>query len=229
MFQPATGERDSLSGSVGSSPSAPLVPFGMSSSSALTGDRRLLPFQQPLYGAPLDTLKEEHFNGGALMRSLTGELSLDGFSEREQMFGSFVEDGQPTSLPPSMSANASQPLDSLHEVTEEELRGGYLARSVIAPGVYYVGVVDILQGWTVAKQAERYTAFTVSIMCYYILHTMACYLSFAVLLSSCLLLRLVKTYVLGRPADGISCMPPEPYKLRFQNKVGTLCVGGNLL
>lgn len=43
----------------------------------------------------------------------------------------------------------------LLDLMEEELTGGYLARSVIAPGVYYMGAVDILQKWTVKKRLER--------------------------------------------------------------------------
>jgi hypothetical protein len=31
---------------------------------------------------------------------------------------------------------------------------------------------------------------------------------------------MTKVYILGQPEDGISCMEPEPYKERFQKKVG---------
>jgi hypothetical protein len=41
---------------------------------------------------------------------------------------------------------------------EPEVVGGYLARAVIAPGVYYFGVVDILQKWTLDKKLERYVS-----------------------------------------------------------------------
>jgi 1-phosphatidylinositol-4-phosphate 5-kinase len=79
---------------------------------------------------------------------------------------------------------SSQMLDLM----EEELTGGHLARSVIAPGVYYMGVVDILQKWTVKKRMER----------------------------------LYKIHILGRAGAGISCMAPEPYKVRFQQKVSQI-------
>ena len=36
--------------------------------------------------------------------------------------------------------------------------GGFLARAVIAPGVYYFGIVDILQTWSWNKVGERYLA-----------------------------------------------------------------------
>jgi 1-phosphatidylinositol-4-phosphate 5-kinase len=74
------------------------------------------------------------------------------------------------------------------DLMEEELTGGYLARSVIAPGVYYMGAVDILQKWTIRKRIER----------------------------------LYKIYVLGRSGAGLSCMAPEPYKVRFQQKVSQI-------
>lgn len=35
------------------------------------------------------------------------------------------------------------------------MQGGYAARAVIAPGVYYFGIVDILQTWSVGKIAEK--------------------------------------------------------------------------
>ena len=81
--------------------------------------------------------------------------------------------------------NSNSPLLDL---MEEELTGGYLARSVIAPGVYYMGAVDILQKWTVMKRIER----------------------------------LYKIYILGKPGAGLSCMAPEPYKVRFQHKVSQI-------
>jgi len=33
--------------------------------------------------------------------------------------------------------------------------GGYVARAVVAPGMYYFGIIDILQSWTVEKRIER--------------------------------------------------------------------------
>jgi hypothetical protein len=53
--------------------------------------------------------------------------------------------------------HAPQPLPSLAADSSEEpeILGGYLARAVIAPGVYYFGVVDILQKWTLDKKLER--------------------------------------------------------------------------
>ena len=33
---------------------------------------------------------------------------------------------------------------------------GYSARAVVAPSVYYLGVIDILQTWSLQKQIERY-------------------------------------------------------------------------
>lgn len=90
----------------------------------------------------------------------------------------------PVTKPPLQKEQNSQMMD----LTEEELTGGYLARSVIAPGVYYMGIVDILQKWTLQKRFER----------------------------------LYKVHVLGRSGAGISCMPPEPYKARFQQKVSQI-------
>ena len=82
----------------------------------------------------------------------------------------------------------SRMMMDLDLVMEEELAGGYLARSVVAPGVYYMGAVDILQKWTIRKRLER----------------------------------LYKIYVLGKSGSGLSCMAPEPYKVRFQQKVSQI-------
>jgi hypothetical protein len=63
---------------------------------------------------------------------------------------------QPYTPPPALPQNPMSPRESnLLEITEEEVSGGYLARSVIAPGVYYLGIIDILQKWTWEKKLER--------------------------------------------------------------------------
>ena len=85
-------------------------------------------------------------------------------------------DAPPAAL---ISANRSKPLSGLTPVTESPMHGstsyldlsaagrgrtveyeraalgGYLARAVIAPGVYYMGIIDILQTWTLKKRIER--------------------------------------------------------------------------
>ena len=53
------------------------------------------------------------------------------------------------------TAELSSRDSNMLEITEEEVTGGYLARSVIAPGVYYLGIIDILQKWTWEKRLER--------------------------------------------------------------------------
>lgn len=53
------------------------------------------------------------------------------------------------------TAEVSSRDSNMLEITEEEVTGGYLARSVIAPGVYYLGIIDILQKWTWEKRLER--------------------------------------------------------------------------
>ena len=35
------------------------------------------------------------------------------------------------------------------------MQGGYAARAVIAPGVYFFGIVDILQTWSAEKKIEK--------------------------------------------------------------------------
>ena len=59
------------------------------------------------------------------------------------------------SSPPPIMMARDRDSDML-EITEEEVSGGYLARSVIAPGVYYFGIIDILQKWTLEKKLERW-------------------------------------------------------------------------
>jgi hypothetical protein len=101
----------------------------------------------------------------------TGSVGCDA----EQLFGSFSHEinnatGVALTIPYGMKGSNSngnlmntgvnQSFVGINnvasEVTEEEVKGGYLARSVIAPGVYYIGIVDILQGWTYSKQLERF-------------------------------------------------------------------------
>ncbi len=62
------------------------------------------------------------------------------------------------------------------------------ARAVLAPAAYYMGIIDILQSWTLAKRIER----------------------------------LVKVYFLGEDAAGVSCMAPEDFRTRFQQKIGRI-------
>ena len=38
----------------------------------------------------------------------------------------------------------------------DAMQGGYAARAVIAPGLYYFGIVDILQTWSYEKILEKY-------------------------------------------------------------------------
>ncbi len=35
------------------------------------------------------------------------------------------------------------------------LENGFPSRAVVAPGVYYLGIIDILQSWTWEKELER--------------------------------------------------------------------------
>ena len=42
------------------------------------------------------------------------------------------------------------------DVDGDMMHGGYAARAVIAPGIYYFGIVDILQTWSMEKIAEKY-------------------------------------------------------------------------
>jgi len=69
--------------------------------------------------------------------------------------------------------------------------GGVQAKVIEGPGIYYMGIIDILQEWNWSKWFER-----------------------------CL-----KTKVLNccpgaeYPAEGVSCIPPEPYQNRFLGKM----------
>jgi hypothetical protein len=56
---------------------------------------------------------------------------------------------------------------SLQSLADQDLPGqdgGFLARAVIAPGVYYFGIVDILQTWSWNKIGERY------LLCYFLVY-----------------------------------------------------------
>jgi hypothetical protein len=41
------------------------------------------------------------------------------------------------------------------DVIDNDYIAGFSARAVVAPSVYYFGVVDILQTWDVSKRAEH--------------------------------------------------------------------------
>ncbi|KAF0710191.1 Aste57867_5642 [Aphanomyces stellatus] len=56
---------------------------------------------------------------------------------------------------------------------------------VVGPGFFYIGVIDILQTWTLEKRLER----------------------------------LVKTLLFRKDPDGISALPPKPYRDRFHKKL----------
>eukprot|EP01042_Synura_sphagnicola_P001516 gene1516-1758_t len=69
--------------------------------------------------------------------------------------------GLPSSVTSPMHPSASAtsistllPVPSAHRETSDRYLGGYLSRAVIAPGVYYLGIIDILQTWTFKKQIE---------------------------------------------------------------------------
>lgn len=61
-------------------------------------------------------------------------------------------------------------------------------RAVVGPGIYYIGIIDILQQWTLQKRLERFA----------------------------------KTQLQRKDPNGISCMPPGPYRERFQRKISQL-------
>lgn len=71
------------------------------------------------------------------------------------------------------------------DCTEELSKTGYSARAVIAPFEYHLGVVDILQTWSLKKRLENF----------------------------------YRVYIQLKAEDGISCIAPVPYKIRFQRKV----------
>lgn len=81
--------------------------------------------------------------------------------------------GEAVSMPPGLNNTAGA------------LGTGLPARAVVAPSIYYLGVVDILQTWSMGKRLERF----------------------------------VKVNFKRQRADGISCIAPETYKIRFQKKV----------
>jgi hypothetical protein len=85
----------------------------------------------------------------------------------------------------------NEPLDRDTECTvnsdgvEEPSKTCYSARAVIAPFEYHLGVVDILQTWSLKKRLENF----------------------------------YRVYIQLKTGDGISCIAPAPYKIRFQRKV----------
>lgn len=58
----------------------------------------------------------------------------------------------------SVGASTSVPPDVLQTLllTSKDESGGYRALVVDGPGCYYIGLIDILQGWTWKKRIERF-------------------------------------------------------------------------
>jgi hypothetical protein len=86
-------------------------------------------------------------------------------------------------------------------------------------GVYYIGIIDILQRWTWRKRLE-WLVLSLSISISISLLTSVS-VSLPLCLCLCLLTshRFFKVYILRHSESGISCMAPIPYKNRFQSKV----------
>lgn len=63
-------------------------------------------------------------------------------------------------VPPAqgMPSYYSKAADTAHSGADPDtaVHDGYLARAVIAPGIYYFGIVDILQTWSFSKKMEKY-------------------------------------------------------------------------
>ena len=60
--------------------------------------------------------------------------------------------GRSASMP---SYQASGAAGAAPDGDGDVMHGGYAARAVIAPGIYYFGIVDILQTWSMEKIAEK--------------------------------------------------------------------------
>jgi len=70
--------------------------------------------------------------------------------------GSAAEEGSdalPSALPPAAAAGAAGP--STHVPFFRADEGGMSASMIEGPGVFYMGIIDILQEWTFIKKAER--------------------------------------------------------------------------
>ena len=93
---------------------------------------------------------------------------------------SFSRDSDFMAIPGSSQVHSGGALGSGLALLE-----GFLARSVVAPERYHLGIVDILQDWSWQKRLEH----------------------------------VVRVFIRRQPPEGISCIPPEPYKTRFQAKI----------
>lgn len=65
-----------------------------------------------------------------------------------------------TNNPPQLGGRAAnkKPRDLGNPAANADtkiMEGGYAARAVVAPGIYYFGIVDILQTWSIDKILEK--------------------------------------------------------------------------
>ena len=86
-------------------------------------------------------------------------VDIDTFSagENNSTRGSLA---RPSYSQPTGPSNKQINIDTDSAGTE----GGYMARTVIAPGVYYFGIVDILQTWSFEKIIERLKSFILLVL-----------------------------------------------------------------
>ena len=68
--------------------------------------------------------------------------------------------------------------------------GGLRAQVIEGPGIYYMGIIDILQKYNFRKKVEKF----------------------------------VKTFIMRKDAQGISCMEPQSYQARYMNYMQSIII-----
>lgn len=60
-------------------------------------------------------------------------------------------------VPPALPPTGGKAPDNATaaDADADAMQGGYAARAVIAPGIYFFGIVDILQTWSIDKIMEK--------------------------------------------------------------------------
>jgi 1-phosphatidylinositol-4-phosphate 5-kinase len=144
------------------------------------------PTEQSYEPSPATSVQTPDGSVGMADQQQQQQLTIDTASET----ASVADDGEhgASFFVTSPSARPKSLRNQLSNLSSGQGGHGYAVRAVVGPGIYYLGIIDILQPWTVKKRLERFA----------------------------------KTTLLGKNASGLSCMPPEPYRDRFQRKISQL-------
>ena len=173
-----------------------------SNNSSFSGD---MPFHMAAPHPTIDLIRDSERRNNTV--SFLGP-NLGSFSTADSDAGG--DEGRPNNADNYNADNSNTPKERVGAMGIH----AYPARAVIAPSEYYLGVIDILQTWSFSKWAER-------IIKVYLLNQPpegTVPLNIVIIFSKL-------TYCAGFVVValiGVSCMAPEGFKTRFQQKVSRI-------